>query len=66
MPLKLVPPRQGKTPFWYVRGSYLGIALDRSTKADKPRVARAVLKRWRTAIERGEYREREVSFGVQF
>jgi integrase len=59
MPLKLVPPRKGKTPFYYVRGSYLGIALDRSTKADKPRVARAILKRWRTAIERGEYRERE-------
>jgi len=28
MPLKLVPPRAGKTPFWSIRGTYLAGSLD--------------------------------------
>jgi hypothetical protein len=32
MPLKLVPPRPGKTPYWSVRGTYLGRYINRSTK----------------------------------
>lgn len=59
MPLQLVPPRKGKTPYWYVRGSYLGVTLDRSTKATRKGVAKLVLDRWQEAIERGEYRHRE-------
>ncbi len=55
MPLKLVPPRPGKSPYWYVRGSYLGRSLDRSTKAVEERVAKLVLKRWKEQIERGEH-----------
>ncbi len=36
MPLKLVPPRQGKSPNWTVQGSYLGTSVDRTTgTADK-------------------------------
>jgi hypothetical protein len=31
MPLKLVPPRAGKTPFWSIRGTYLGCYIDRSS-----------------------------------
>lgn len=53
MPLKLIPPRAGKTPYWYVRGTHLGIAMDRSTKAIERETARAVLRKWKDEIERG-------------
>jgi hypothetical protein len=56
MPLKLKPPRPGKTPFYYVRGTYLGIRLDRSTQTSEARTARVIFKRWKADIERGEYR----------
>lgn len=53
MPLKLVPPRQGKTRYWAVRGTHHGTYVDRSTKtADKAAAAR-FLKAWRDDIERG-------------
>lgn len=55
MPLKLVPPRPGKTPYWYVRGTYLGRSLDRSTKSTEERVARLALRHWKEQLERGEY-----------
>jgi hypothetical protein len=35
MPLKLVPPRPGNTPYWRVRGTYLGQYVNRSTKTRK-------------------------------
>ena len=56
MPLKLKPPRPGKTPFYYVRGTYLGIRLDRSTQTSEARAATVIFKRWKSEIERGEYR----------
>lgn len=56
MPLRLVAPRKDKTPFFYVRGSYLGERLNRSTKTDKKPLAKQILRRWRGQIERGEYR----------
>jgi len=53
MPLKLIPPRQGKSPYWTVRGTHLGTYVERSTKsADKATAAR-FLKAWREDIERG-------------
>jgi integrase len=55
MPWKLVPPREGKTPFWYVRGKYLGIALDRSTGARERRAATTIFNTWKRQAERGEY-----------
>ena len=55
MPLKLVPPRKGKTPFWYVRGTYLGQFVDRSTKTDRKAVARKFIEKWQREIERGEF-----------
>lgn len=55
MPIRLVPPRPGKTPYWYGRGSYLGIALDRSTKSAKRSVAKTVIEGWERAIERRQY-----------
>jgi integrase len=61
MPWKLVPPRKGKTPYWYIRGKYLGIALDDSTGATEERAARRILKTWREQAERGEFRKKPIA-----
>lgn len=55
MPWKLVPPRKGKTPYWYVRGKYFGIALDNSTGTDQKRAAATILATWKRQAERGEF-----------
>lgn len=55
MPLKLIPPREGKTPCYYVRGTYLGQSVDRSTRASERRVAKQALERIKREIERGEF-----------
>jgi integrase len=55
MPLKLIPPR--KSPYWSVRGTYLGRYVDRSTKARKRAVAAKVLAGIERQIERGEFAE---------
>lgn len=55
MPLKLVPPRKGKSPYFTVRGTYLGVYVDRSTKLTERRKAAKLLKTWREDIERGEF-----------
>lgn len=54
MPLKLVPPRAGKTPFYYVRGTHRGIALDRSTKETGEAAARRWLRKWKDDIDSGQ------------
>lgn len=53
MPLKLQAPR--KSPNWSIRGTYLGIYVDKSAGTSKQSVARAALKRLEGQIERGEY-----------
>lgn len=55
MPLKLVPPRKGKTPYWAVRGNYLGRHVNRSTKTGKRALAKKILAKWEIEIERGEF-----------
>lgn len=55
MPWKLIPPREGKTLYWYVRGKYLGIALDKSTGTPERRSAQTILTTWRKQAERGEF-----------
>ncbi len=63
MPLKLIAPRKGKTPFYAVRGTYLGKHVDRSTKTGDVRLARKILRSWQTQIERGEYADKgELTF----
>lgn len=56
---KLVPPRtrnDGKViQFWYVRGKYLGISLDKSTGTAERRSAQTILSTWRKQAERGEF-----------
>jgi integrase len=58
MPLELVPPREGKSPNWSVRGTYLGVSVDRSTRTRKRAVAAKILKKWERDIERGEFSDR--------
>lgn len=53
MPLKLVPPRVGRSPYWTVRGTHLGHPVDRSTKLVQKAQANALRKRWEDDIERG-------------
>lgn len=55
MPIKLIPPREGKTPHWYGRGTHLGRFVDRSTKTVRAPLARQVIKQWERQIERGEF-----------
>lgn len=57
MPLTLKPPRQGKTPYWSVRGTYLGVYVDRSTGFTQGEKAKAnkLLRKWKEEIERGEF-----------
>src|SRR3990167_9258689 len=58
MPLKLIPPRTGKSPYWTIRGTYLGRYVNRSSGAGKRAVAVQVLKKIERDIERGEFSER--------
>jgi hypothetical protein len=57
MPLKLIPPRSGKTPYWSVRGTYLGRYVNRSTKTRQRSLAQKALTKWQSEIERGEFTE---------
>lgn len=59
MPLKLVAPRQGKSPNWSIRGTYLKVHVDRSTGTDRKAVARQTLRNIERSIERGEYPARK-------
>jgi integrase len=53
MPLKLVPPRAGKTPFWSIRGTYLGCYIDRSTGSREKTFAAKLLQKLKRDIESG-------------
>lgn len=53
--LKLIPPRAGASPYWRVRGSYLGVTVDRSTKATGRTIAGKILKEIEREIECGRF-----------
>lgn len=55
MPLKLVPPRSGKSPNYSIRGTYLGIYIERTAGTSDKKHATAILRRTQKAIERGDY-----------
>lgn len=61
MPLKLVPPRQGKSPNWTIRGTYLRVRVDQSSGTDRRSLARERLNDLSGRIERGEYPPREAA-----
>jgi integrase len=58
MPLRLRPPRPGRTPNFEIRGTYLGIAVERSAGTPDKRIAQKVLRELKQAIERGDFAER--------
>lgn len=53
MPLKLKPPREGKSPNWSIRGTYLGQYVDRTTGTPVEAIAKQVLVATKRDIERG-------------
>jgi integrase len=55
MPLKLVPPRAGQSHNWRVRGSHLGVPVDKSTRAPDRAKARMVMRLIQDEIERGMF-----------
>ena len=56
MPLTLVPPKVGRTPNYHIRGSYLGVAVNRSAKTPVKDIAKRLKKRIEEAIEQGIYK----------
>ena len=55
MPIKLITPRKGFSAYYYGRGTYLGIFVNRSTRALRPAIAKRVIKEWELDIERGRF-----------
>lgn len=55
MPLRLVDPRKGKSPNYSVRGTYLGVEVNRSARTSDRKKAKLFLKKWEQEIERGEF-----------
>lgn len=54
MPLKLIPPRKDRSPFYRVRGTHLRVYVDRSTRTGDRRIANQLRKKWEREIESGE------------
>lgn len=59
MPLKLVPPSPGRTPNYRVRGTYLGVRVDRSCETGDKTAARQFFNKLKAAVERGAFAEKE-------
>lgn len=55
MALKLKPPREGRSPYWYVRGTFHGHYIDRSTQTESRDTALAVMTRWEKELASVEY-----------
>jgi integrase len=66
LPLKLIASRNSKTQNLYIRGKYLGIAVDKSCGTNKRSVALAILKRIEKEIELGEYQRPAAPAGPTF
>lgn len=57
MPLKLYPPRPGKTPNWQIRGTLHGVRVDESSGTPVEAKARKVRARIEAEIERGAFQK---------
>jgi len=62
MPLKLNPPKEGRSPFYRIRGTYLGIYVDRSAGTADKRLAQRVLKDIQRKIESGQLTDGGTTF----
>lgn len=56
MPLKLYPPdTKAKRPNWRIRGTYLGVRVERSAGTGEKRIAAKALAKIKSEIERGTF-----------
>jgi integrase len=55
MPIQLIDPRPGKTPYYAGRGKHFSVYVDRSTKARSRKDALKILRKWERDIERGAF-----------
>ena len=53
MPLKLIPPKAGRSPNYTIRGTYLRQYIERSTGTSEKKIALRVLSNIKAEIERG-------------
>jgi integrase len=53
MPLRLKPPRHGRSPNWTIRGTYLGVYVDETAGTAVEATARQLLAARKREIERG-------------
>src|SRR5262249_28048065 len=51
MPIRLIPPRPGQKNY-FMRGTYLGVFTNQSTKTDRKAIARRIIKQREKEIER--------------
>lgn len=58
MPLELKAPREGKSPNYTIRGTYLGVSVDRTSGTPDKATARRVVKAIERDIERGRFGEK--------
>lgn len=66
MPLTLVPPSPKRSPNWRVRGTYLGVYVDRSAGTGEKRLASLFLANIKGQIERGELQRGAASAPMTF
>lgn len=52
MPLRLMPSRHRKSTYLYVRGTHMGVSVDKSTGTDNPAHAKRFMKALQRSIER--------------
>jgi integrase len=55
MPIRLFPPKTGRTPYWHIRGTYLGTYVNRSSCSGKREIAVKLKRQIEDEIERGAY-----------
>jgi integrase len=53
LPLRLIPPRDGKSPNWSIRGTHLGTAIDRTAGTPSRKLAARILAKLKDDIEAG-------------
>jgi len=55
MPFKLIPPRQGKSPNWTIRGTYLGVRVNQTAGTADKRLAARKLAQMQGEVECGVF-----------
>jgi integrase len=53
MPIKLIPPRPGKSPNWTIRGTHFGVGINQTSGTPDKKIAAKVAAKIRDDIERG-------------